>query len=199
MGPQTRAWPPQRILPKAVLLGSSAETKFSSFELFAARIVSGEYHLGGTIMIQVRPPICPYCRQQAVPHRLKSSFSAVCLPLLTLQSHHDKAAAATRSRPFPRSRRRSGRPWTQLTADQIASASQARRRPARSPTRCRSSRPTAADHMLTSAPQPELLHVPSPFLPLAQVHNLRIITFRTLNPICRVFRHFKPPTVFFFG
>jgi hypothetical protein len=93
------------------LLGGSAETKFSSFELFAARIVSGA--LGGMAMIQVRPPIC-----------------------------HD---------------------------------------------------------LLTSTPQPELPHVPSPFLPLAQVHNLWIITFGTLNPICRVFRYFKPPTVFFFG
>lgn len=78
MGPQTRAWPPQRILPKAVLLGSSAETKFSSFELFAARIVSGEYPLGGTIMIQVRPPICPYCRQ---PMKLFRTVSKAASPL----------------------------------------------------------------------------------------------------------------------
>lgn len=84
MGPQTRAWPPQRILPKAVLLGSSAETKFSSFELFAARIVSGEYPLGGTIMIQVRPPICPYCRQ---PMKLFRTVSTALLRCLSSTAH----------------------------------------------------------------------------------------------------------------
>ena len=84
------------------MLGGSAETKFSSFELFAVRIVSGEYSLGGTAMISGSPadlPLLPSAHE-AVPHRLEGGFSAIRFPLLTLQSHHDKAAAATRSQPL---------------------------------------------------------------------------------------------------
>ena len=61
----------------------SAETKFSSFELFAARIVSGA--LGGTAMIQVRSPICPYCRQ---PMKLFRTVSKAASPLFVFHCSH---------------------------------------------------------------------------------------------------------------
>ena len=86
-------------------------------------------------MIQARPPICPYCRQ---PMKLFRTVSKAASPLFVFHcSPCNHTTTKQQQQPpvrdlSPEVAEEAGRPGPQLTADQIASASQARRRPANS-------------------------------------------------------------------